>query len=229
MRRVMPAAAVAAFAVIGGFLLLETDLGSREAQAVSVLPGPPRSANDRLVEIAQAAIRGRLRQQVDIAFNGVEVFRFGPVDERAVCGMVQAGHATGNKFVLRILLPRDHPERPISEGQKPVTVLEQGPGLIHADAAAAQRYCRDADAVVAAAPAMPIDAEVAPVASSAVHETVLVRSAARVRNAPGGEVVRVAVQGESLGVFGRAPGGWLQVGDGTPQGWVHSSMLVAGR
>jgi len=40
------------------------------------------------------------------------------------------------------------------------------------------------------------------------------------------EVLRVMRPGSVLIVFGEAPGGWLQVGDGDqPAGWVHRSAL----
>ena len=54
----------------------------------------------------------------------------------------------------------------------------------------------------------------------------MVRSPARLRSAPGGEVQRVAAVGEALAVIGRAPGGWVQVEAGGAQGWVHGSLLT---
>lgn len=41
----------------------------------------------------------------------------------------------------------------------------------------------------------------------------------------GGAVVRVVPRASSLRVFGEAPGGWLQVGEDAPFGWVHESVL----
>jgi hypothetical protein len=41
----------------------------------------------------------------------------------------------------------------------------------------------------------------------------------------GGEILRVIPRGSTLQVFGQAPGGWMQVGEGEPWGWVHNSML----
>jgi hypothetical protein len=41
----------------------------------------------------------------------------------------------------------------------------------------------------------------------------------------GGEVVRVAPRGATLNVFGEASGGWLQVGESEPWGWLHNSMV----
>jgi hypothetical protein len=41
----------------------------------------------------------------------------------------------------------------------------------------------------------------------------------------GGAVVRVVPRASVLRVFGEAPGGWFQVGEDRPFGWVHGSML----
>jgi hypothetical protein len=41
----------------------------------------------------------------------------------------------------------------------------------------------------------------------------------------GGAVVRIVPRASTLRVFGEAPGGWLQVGEDQPFGWVHGSML----
>lgn len=48
-----------------------------------------------------------------------------------------------------------------------------------------------------------------------------------IRNSPGGggAVVRVVPRASVLRVFGEAPGGWFQVGEEQPFGWVHASVL----
>jgi hypothetical protein len=43
--------------------------------------------------------------------------------------------------------------------------------------------------------------------------------------APQGEVVRTVPKGTTMQVFGEAPGGWYEVGDTSPWGWVHSSLV----
>ena len=55
--------------------------------------------------------------------------------------------------------------------------------------------------------------------------TVTVRQSANVHNGPGGPTVRTVTAGTALHVFAQAPGGWYQVGDTAPFGWVHESML----
>ena len=64
-----------------------------------------------------------------------------------------------------------------------------------------------------------------PPAVTAAQGTVVMRQNGNVRIAPHGEAVRVEQQGTELRVFGEAPGGWLQVGNAAPIGWVHSSMV----
>ena len=57
-------------------------------------------------------------------------------------------------------------------------------------------------------------------------ERVVTRQGANVREAPNGSanVVRTAPSGAVLTVFGRS-GGWIQIGESTPWGWIHSSLL----
>jgi hypothetical protein len=45
----------------------------------------------------------------------------------------------------------------------------------------------------------------------------------------GGQVLRVVPAGTSLTIFGTAPGGWYQVGDSSPEGWVHGSLVTLRR
>jgi hypothetical protein len=62
----------------------------------------------------------------------------------------------------------------------------------------------------------------------AASGSALTRQHANVRSHPtgGGAILRVAPGGQRLNVFGEAPGGWFQVGEGSePWGWVHASML----
>ena len=55
---------------------------------------------------------------------------------------------------------------------------------------------------------------------------VTVRQSANVHGGPGGPSVRTVTQGMQLHVFAQTPGGWYQVGDTAPFGWVHESMLT---
>lgn len=75
-------------------------------------------------------------------------------------------------------------------------------------------------------PAVPAPAPRAPSAPSS-HGAATTRQHANIRTSPagGGAVVRVVPPGSALRIFGEAPGGWYQVGEGEPWGWVHGSML----
>ena len=85
-----------------------------------------------------------------------------------------------------------------------------------------------------AAPAMPpADPLPAPVAAAPVGPpqglvTTTARHPVNLRATPAGgsEVLRVLPRASTLQVFGEAPGGWLQVGEGgEPWGWLHSSLV----
>ena len=52
------------------------------------------------------------------------------------------------------------------------------------------------------------------------------RQNANVHASPHGPSVRVVPQGTALRIFAAAPGGWYEVGDTAPWGWVHESMFV---
>jgi Bacterial SH3 domain len=65
-----------------------------------------------------------------------------------------------------------------------------------------------------------------PVARTGASGTVTARQNANLHATPGsGEVLRVVPRNTALRVFGQAPGGWYQVGDAEPQGWIHRSMV----
>jgi uncharacterized protein YraI len=57
---------------------------------------------------------------------------------------------------------------------------------------------------------------------------VQVRAASNLRAGPdnGATILRVAPRGETFRVHGEAFGGWIQVGDAAPEGYIHSSLLI---
>jgi len=65
------------------------------------------------------------------------------------------------------------------------------------------------------------------VSAQAAAGRVEVRSPANLRTGPGNSyaVLRVTRRGETFRVYGHALGGWVEVGDDKPQGWIHSSLL----
>jgi len=87
---------------------------------------------------------------------------------------------------------------------------------------------------VASAPRLTAPAPPAPAPSPALLAAVdpavpagnvTIRQNANLHADPHGASVRVVSQGTVLRVFAQAPGGWYQVGDTAPWGWVHDSML----
>lgn len=88
-------------------------------------------------------------------------------------------------------------------------------------------------------PAMPaparggaVDAPPPPVRPALRNEEslpqVTVKSPANLRKGPGNSypVLRVTRRGETFRVHAHALGGWVEVGDDQPQGWIHSSLLT---
>ncbi|MBL6458094.1 SH3 domain-containing protein [Belnapia sp. T6] len=112
----------------------------------------------------------------------------------------------------------------------PARVAEQRATAPAAPARVAEQRAA-APAAPAASPA-PMPAPAAPVTPAAAPAAnlprVLVRTAANIRNGPdtGARVLRTAPRGESFRVHGEARGGWVQVGDAAPEGWIHSSLLT---
>lgn len=87
-------------------------------------------------------------------------------------------------------------------------------------------------APAASEPPAAVQAEAArPTAAAAAvrREQVVTRTGANVRAGPNGsaEVIRTVPASVRMSVFSRAPGGWVQVGDTGPWGWIHSSLLDA--
>jgi hypothetical protein len=287
-------AAVTLAGLVGVALLVRQD-GPGQAPSDA---GPQRTAtakaanpaaDARAEAIALQSLRARQRDPDAVMFREVRTWRFGPDDERAVCGVMEARDLPGGSapFVVRVLLPAGS-----GGGATPVSgtiarprssaagmpILEDGPGTSRPAPEARRRYCHDAEAAptAAAAPAAPTvpsaaataPAMTAPSTSAATTtamtagapaapamavgapdplappfaatigsggvavrtgEQVTVATHANLRAGPtGGEpVLSVVPRGSVLNVYGRAPGGWVRVGDGEPWGWIHGSMLTA--
>ncbi|PZW37716.1 SH3 domain-containing protein [Humitalea rosea] len=78
----------------------------------------------------------------------------------------------------------------------------------------------------AAASAPPADDRATP---SGSERAVTLQQPGNLRAHPngGGEIVTVLPRGQAVHVFATAPGGWLQVGETEPRGWLHSSLVTA--
>jgi hypothetical protein len=212
----------------------------------------PQGPGARAAELAMRAVRARLANPGAAEFREVATFRFGPEDERAVCGRVAPGDgAPETGFVVRVILS-GQPE-PAGAGRArsrlTMTILEDGPGLPFASPNAWRRLCRDkppegtAETLHVSIPSAPpalrgasdltgASAPPSPAAGGGWGPAgrVVVQSPANVRAGPSGAavVLRTAPRGHVLSVFDRAPGGWVRVGEAEPWGWVHSTLLAEG-
>jgi Bacterial SH3 domain len=222
--------------------------------AVSAQAAKVAAVPESVEDVATRTLRTRLREPSAAVFQEVRVFRFGPPDERAVCGRVVSRETPGGvaDFVVRVIPPRGG-----GTGGAPLSVLEEGPGLSRATANARRRYCQDgpdrrtpptpppsaapATAALTAVAATPEpgtggNGQGSPAygggsATAALRRVAVAGgSAANLRSGPGGgaTVIGVLPRGQVLDVFDRAPGGWLRVGVGEPWGWAHSSLLTEG-
>lgn len=193
--------------------------------ANSVAGAPPADGVE--VQAARQALAARLRSPDALLLSEVRVHDFGTPDERAVCGTMRSPEIPGGtaRFVVRVLQPRNAGTRPAQ------AVVEDAPWLVRPGPEAARRFCREPEPAAAVQPGVPETAPIppaaapAPAASAVAGGRVTTQSPANLRAAPSGEVLASIPRGRTLIVFDRAPGGWLQVGETAPQGWVHSSLL----
>lgn len=207
------------------------------------LAAPTEAAATSLEEsAARQALAARLRNPDALRFDEIRVWRFGPADERAVCGTMRTPEIAGGsaRFVVRVLQPRGGDAAAGSRQWQ--TVVEDAPWLVRPTPEAARRFCREPEPEPQAAPpaaqaagvptaAMPVapprqaDASPPPPADG-TRGRVTTHSPANLRAAPGGEVLGSIPRGRSLVVFERTAGGWVRVGESAPEGWIHSSLLT---
>jgi hypothetical protein len=226
-----------------------TMLAGTSQHMPSEASAPDSNAPATLEEAAaRQALSARLRNPDTLRLQEVRVWQFGPSDERAVCGVMQSPELAGGsaRFIVRILQPRGYAD---GGSRTPQTVVEEAPWLVRPSPEAARRFCRDAEPPPLPAPAALAPRPGPPAAASGVTEAaatapaspstptgpvllpdgsrlrVTTHSPANLRAAPSGEVLFSVPRGRSLVVFDRAPGGWMQVGETTPEGWIHSSLL----
>lgn len=219
-------------------------------------PGAPAVPARAAVTAEEAAVRqtlaARLRSPDAMRLEDVRVWRFGPPDERAVCGTMRSPEIPGGsaRFVVRVLMPREG----ASASSQLVTVVEDAPGLVRATPEASRRFCREpppeplpvasgpgSAGATGAAPPPGSAGDAAPgqwsgTAGAAAagsgadvpsggRARVVTQGPANLRAYPGGEVLGTVARGRTLQVFDRTAGGWAQVGETAPEGWIHSSLL----
>jgi hypothetical protein len=214
-------------------------------------PPPSGPAADTRPQAAHEAAEGRLRERMraagEVQLRGVQVFAQAIPNTFAVCGRANAT-GTANEPLLPWVA-----QVSFETGAAQVTSFVLGSTSPEATRVFAELVDRcfegggPAHNRMAARPLPPLPApgaSIVPASSAAPAEDLVLasavsgqgpqrsvvtsaRSGANIRTAPrGGEVVRTVPRASTLQVFGEAPGGWYQVGQGgTVWGWVHASVL----
>ncbi|MFC0407647.1 SH3 domain-containing protein [Roseomonas elaeocarpi] len=202
------------------------------------------------VQLAEAQLRADQELGRNLALREVRSFPQAEGDVLAVCGEMSIDGAQGHfvPFVSTVSLPADATGKPevtsflATSGVEATRVYVEstsrcrdmgGPRPTLRQAAppllptipADLPYLRQAS-FPAATPVA--EAAAAPAASTGAEGSVVTRQAANLRSSPsGGSVLRVVAAGQSLKVYGTAPGGWYRVGDASgPGGWMHGSMVL---
>lgn len=216
------------------------DDAASKAQAAQSLPTPhAREAQD----LAEARLREALRG--DLSFSQVQAFRQAGGEMVAVCGQVALQGGQKAPFVSLVTLRPEGAAEAAPAVEQHVATDDVSATRVYVETrtrctekaavATTQRLTAPpplpaipADLRTLAPPAPPqvarMEAEAAQ-ASAQARGGIAMRQNGNLRTQPGGEVLRVVPRGTSLKVFAEAPGGWLQVGQGAAEGWMHSTMV----
>ena len=205
---------------------------------------------------AEASIRATAHDPDAVAFRGEQAYKQAARNQVAVCGQVNVfddGRQSYVPFVAVVTrddATSDPARRLHSEAHVASTTAEASRTYVETVA-----HCYDnggpPPGLPAGAPSVPpmpqdmrrVQETVAAAASgpparlgavaasgsgaaAAASGRVITRQNVDLHAAPHGDTVRVLPKGSSLRVFAEAPGGWLQVGEDSPFGWVHSSMVT---
>lgn len=200
----------------------------------------------RAMTSAEAAIRTDLPAAKNAQFRGVQSYDQALPGRRAVCGQVSPYGDDEILFVPFVAVMTRSADGAWTSTQDSRFV---GTSVSEADRTylAIVAHCYDkggpSDGPVQSVaplppmpnqiprPATPSAPTTAPTAATAdgvaipAGGTVTLRQNANLHATPHGASVRVVPQGTALHVFATAAGGWYQVGDEAPWGWVHESML----
>ncbi len=205
------------------------------------------AVDSRALDAAEQSVRRGTPAGTKAQFRGVQLYAQALPQHVAVCGQVSPFADDGGiyvPFVAVVTLP---------PGQGGQPQVEQHIGTDPSEASrvyiALVTYCYDKggpgtapDQGVTPTPPLPDNIpdsafkRVPPppaaaagaqpaVASTPASGSVTMRQAGNLHSGPHGSTLRVVPQGTVMHVFSQAPGGWYQVGDSAPWGWVHESML----
>ena len=221
--------------------------GCKDEKKSAAMPSTVAASMQRAMDAAEQAIQSAAPAPAKVRFRGVQVWSQATPQRVAVCGQVSPFADDANIFVPFVSVVTAQ-----QNGQPTQYQFDQFVGTTTDEAsrvyAAIVNYCYENGGPVqsslrTATPTPPLPDAVpnpalkpsasTPAASAQqgakppieASGTVVVRQSANVHSDPKGPSIRTVQQGASLHIFGQAPGGWYQVGDTAPFGWVHESML----
>lgn len=210
-----------------------------------------RTPSSEAVKAAQA----RLSQDsgTEVALRGIQVYSQAKDGMTAVCGQVKVNpQASGAAFTLFVSVAAEKPgESRLSIAEQYIATdgasasrvfietlrrcyTDGGPTTTQRASAPppmppVPEHLPDIAQAAPPPPASPNASQIATQASTGSVDggRVTMTQNGNLRSHPngGGDVLRVISQGADLQVFGQAPGGWLQVGDKEPWGWIHGSLV----
>jgi len=218
-------------------LLWASLLGCTLAAAQGVAP----DTAVRLWDAVRASLRERAGPAAIARFRDMETYQQVTPGEYAVCGKVSltgrdadfvyfvsvAGTDARGAFRIRgSYLVSSGDEARYAYAEITQRCVENGRG--QAEAEPPREPLRSGPPP--AAPSHGPDAPPEPsTAAGGAQRSVTLRQGANLRGGPGSDhpVLRTLPRGTVMQVFRETPGGWYQVGDTQPWGWMHISMLVA--
>lgn len=208
-------------------------LGCTLAAAQAV---PPDTAV-RLWDAVRASLRERAGPAANARFRDMETYQQATPGEYAVCGKVSLSGRDADFVYFVSVAGADARGGFRVKGSY---LVSSGDEARYAYAEITQRCVENGRGQVDAAgtpppppsPSYGQDAPPEPSATDAAEggqRSVTLRQGANLRAGPSSDypVLRTLPRGTVLQVFRDAPGGWYQVGDTQPRGWMHTSMLVA--
>ena len=221
-------------AALLGLALLSGCGGGKKRDADAAAARASRAAEQDMRAIVPSGAAAR--------FRGIQVYPQAMPGRFAVCGQVSPFADDPGIFVPFVSVIADRPagsarlrqdryERhvgttPSEAGRAYLAIVEYcynkggpEPGPLHSIAPMPPLP----DLLPTPAPAPP--ASNATISGIAASGRVEMRRNGNLHARPHGRDVRVVPEGTAMRIFSTAPGGWYEVGDTSPWGWVHESLL----